>query len=114
MSARSRARKDKSEIEWDFYTFPVLFGIFIGAFIAVIFFPFVPLPVFVVSLFGLSFCLAHAMTHWFRRWRGDKKKQQADEDERERRALATRAAAAQAGAPKEEPRPRRRRRRGKG
>ena len=67
-----------------------------------------PDVVFVVSLFGTSFCTAHAISRWFRNRGIDRRVQRAEEDERERRALAARAANALEG---EAASPRRRRRR---
>ena len=75
--------------------------------LAVLFYFALPI-VFVVSLFGTSFCTAHAISRWFRNRGIDKRVQRAEEDERERRALAARAANALDG---ESASPRRRRRR---
>ena len=102
-----RRRQDDREIEWDFFSFPVLFGFSLGAFIATLLYPLGQI-VFVVSLFGVSFGVAHIFTHWLRRRSLDRARQRAEEEERERRALAARA---EASRPSEPPPGRRRRRR---
>lgn len=108
----SRQQRDpKRDIEWNFYSFPVAFAFFLGAFIATLLYP-LGFFVFFISLFGVSFGLAHIGGHWYRKRVGDRARQKADEDERERRALAARVASSQQGAAASNAR--RRRRRGRG
>jgi hypothetical protein len=93
----AKRRKDpKENIEWNFVSFPVFFAFFLGAFLAVLLYPF-GLVVFVISLFGVSFGVAHMISHWFHRRSLDKRRQRDEEDERERRALAARALNAREG-----------------
>ena len=92
MARARRMREKRKDIEWDFFSFPVFFAFFFGAFVSVLLVSFIPLPMFVVALFGTSFCMAHAISRWFRNRTIDKRLQRAEEDERERRALAARAA----------------------
>jgi hypothetical protein len=84
-------------VEWDFYSFPVLFAIAGSAFVTVLLYQFLAPILFVVSLFGLSFCTAHVISRWMRNRTVGKRLEKAEEEERERRALAARAANAQAG-----------------
>ena len=119
MPAKRPQPKDKSNIEWDFYSFPVLFALCFGAligFLSVLVVP--PLFIFVATLFGTSFCTAHVMSHWASNRKNQKQREKTGEDERERRALAARAARAEASAaaaataePREPRLPRKRRRR---
>jgi hypothetical protein len=109
--ARRRGQTQKKDVEWDFLSFPVYFGFFIGALVSFFAAAFAPGIVFIVALFGVSFCTAHAISHWFRNRTIDKRLQRAEEDERERRALAAHAANAAEG---EAQSPRRRRRRNRG
>ena len=106
--ARRGGAGEKAPVEWDFRTFPVLFAFALGAFISFWFTPFFPEVVFIVSLFSVSFGVAHMISTWFRRraWAGTRKRE--DEEERERRAFESRAARARN---EEATRPRRRRRR---
>jgi hypothetical protein len=94
--ARRRGRTERKDLEWDFLSFPTYFAFLAGMLLAVLLLPIAPI-VFVVSLFGTSFCAAHAISRWFRNRTVDKRLQRAEEDERERRALAARAANAAAG-----------------
>jgi len=107
--SRFKRKKDKQDLEWDFFSFPCAFTFALGAFTAVLLFaiPGIPPLLFVVSLFSVSFGSAHIMSRWFRNRTLGRRIEQAEEDERERRALAARAANAQAG---EATRRRRRRR----
>ncbi len=124
MPAKRRQPKDKTNIEWDFFSFPVLFAFSFGTLLGFLLFgisiSFQPLAfvTFVASLFGTSYCTAHVISHWVSNKRDSKKREKQDEDERERRALSARAARAEASAAAaaaEEPReprlPRKRRRR---
>jgi hypothetical protein len=95
-------------MEWDFFSFPTYFGFALGALVATLLFP-LGLYVFIVALFGTSFCVAHIMSHWWQRRIVAKRKQREEEDERERRALAARSAASL----ENEAQSRRRRRRGR-
>jgi hypothetical protein len=100
-------RQGRRDIEWEFFTFPVAFAFACGALLATLLYP-LGFFVFIISLFGVSFGMAHMFTHWWRRRTTDRRIAKEEEAERERRALAARAAAAQAG---EAASPRRRRRR---
>ncbi len=105
-----RGRPQKPLAEWNFRTFPVLFAFALGALLATLLYP-VALIVFILSLFGVSFGVAHMLSRWLRERTVRQREAQADEAERERRALATRAARereAEGAAPER----RRRRRRG--
>jgi hypothetical protein len=104
----AKRRKDGAEVEWDFFSFPVFFAFALGAFLAVLLYPF-GIVIFVLSLFGVSFGIAHIAGHTFRKRSADRRRQREEEDERERRALAARAANLRAG---EIASVRRRRRRG--
>ena len=110
MSRRKSARTRGEDIEWNFFSFPTYFAFFGGMLFSFMVLVISGLPdvVFIVSLFGTSFCTAHAISRWFRNRGIDRRLQQAEEDERERRALAARAANALEG---EAASPRRRRRR---
>ena len=108
--ARRGQKQRKDELEWDFFSFPTYFAFFVGMLLGFFFLVITGFAfgVFVLSLFGTSFCTAHAITRYFRNRGVDKRMQRAEEDERERRALAARAANAMQG---EALSPRRRRRR---
>ncbi len=107
---RKAARQSRPEIEWDFNSFPTLYGFAAGVFLATLLIQFgLFAPVFLVSLFGFSFCSAHAISRFVVRNRRRRVEGRAEEEERERRALAARAAA-QAEAEAAQPRRRRRRR----
>ena len=103
---RRGPKKRREDIEWDFFSFPTYFAFFAGMLLSVLLLPLAQF-VFIFSLFGTSFCAAHAISRWFRNRGIDKRVQRAEEDERERRALAARAANATQG---ESQSPRRRRR----
>jgi hypothetical protein len=109
MSRRAQ-KQPKQDLEWNFASFPTYYAFFGGMLFS--FFLLVATPlgffVFVASLFGVSFCTAHAFVRFMRNKTVDKRRQLAEEDERERRALAARAANALEG---EAASPRRRRRR---
>jgi hypothetical protein len=92
-----RRLKPKEDVEWNFYSFPCLASLCLGAFTAVLLYQFLAPIIFVVSLFGVSFCLAHMVSRLIRNKTIAKRVQEAEEDEREKRALAARAANAQAG-----------------
>jgi hypothetical protein len=94
MARQTQRRQAYTPPEWNFRTFPVAYAFFVGMFISTLLYP-IGLIIFIVSVFGTSFCTAHAISHWLRRRTLDKRAQQAEEDERERRALAARAAAGQ-------------------
>jgi hypothetical protein len=106
--ARRGQKKRREDIEWDFLSFPTYFAFFAGMLLSVLLLPIAPV-VFVVSLFGTSFCAAHAISRWFRNRSIDRRLQRAEEDERERRALAARAANAAQGEGASQRRRRRRR-----
>src|SRR5262245_53629299 len=94
--ARRRRQQSREDIEWDFFSFPTYFAFFAGMLLSVLLYFALPI-VFVVALFGTSFCTAHAISRWFRNRGIDKRMRRAEEDERERRALAARAANAMQG-----------------
>jgi hypothetical protein len=112
-----RGQREKPDVEWNFLSFPTLFAFFGGALFATLLVAMMPGSsalggaysiLFTGSLFGVSFCAAHAISRWFRNRSVDRRSQRAEEEERERRALAARTANAAAG---EAQSPRRRRRR---
>jgi hypothetical protein len=92
-----RRSREKQDIEWNFFSFPCLFTFSLGAFTTVLLFQFLAPILFVVSLFGVSFCMAHIISRAVRNRTVAKHVEKAEEEERERRALAARAANAQAG-----------------
>src|SRR5262245_22467456 len=106
--SRRKVARTPGEIEWHFWSFPTYFAFFAGMLLSVLLLPVAPI-VFVVSLFGTSFCAAHAFSRWWRNRTIDKRLQRADEDERERRALAARAANSLEGETHSQRRRRRRR-----
>jgi len=109
----SRQKSDpKRDIEWNFYSFPVAFALCVGLFFGTLLAYPIGILIFIVSLFGMSFGVAHIIGHWYRKRIVERKRQQADEDEKERRALAARVANSQQGAAMSSAR--RRRRRGRG
>jgi hypothetical protein len=105
----SRRYQKDAPRDWEFYTFPVAFAFVAGAFIAIFLASLIPYGLlFVVTLFGTSFGVAHILSRLMRRRTLDRRRQADEEHERERRALAAREASLQAT---EEPARRRRRRR---
>jgi hypothetical protein len=106
--SRRRVQRPRGEIEWHFWSFPTYFAFFAGMLLATLLLPIAPI-VFIVSLFGTSFCAAHAFSRWWRNRTFDKRLQRSEEDERERRALAARAANAAEGETQSQRRRRRRR-----
>ena len=88
----SRRQRSDQPVEWNFFSFPVVFAFVLGMFVAVMLYPLGPI-LFVVSLFLTSFGLAHIGSRWLRRRTLDRQRQRDEEDERERRALAARTAA---------------------
>lgn len=104
MSAKRRQVKDKSNIEWDFFSFPVLCAASFGLLAGLLLYPLgillqpLGLLTFVAALFGTSYCTAHVMSQWVSHRKDRKQRERLDEDERERRALAARAARAEAQA----------------
>ena len=104
MSAKRRQVKDKSNIEWDFFSFPVLCTASFGLLAGLLLYPLgillqpLGLLTFVAALFGTSYCTAHVMSQWVSHRKDRKQRERLDEDERERRALAARAARAEAQA----------------
>jgi hypothetical protein len=98
MSRRRNQKKRPGELEWDFFSFPTYFAFFAGMLVSffLVISPAAPV-VFIVSLFGTSFCTAHAISRYFRNRGVDKRQVRAEEDERERRALAARAASSLEG-----------------
>jgi hypothetical protein len=109
MASRRRPQSPQPG-EWNFRTFPVYFAFAAGMFVAVLLAPYLYGILFVLSLFGLSFGVAHMISHTFRKRSRAQAQARADEEERERRALAARAARAQEAAGQEPGRRRRRRR----
>jgi hypothetical protein len=95
MSSRRRqqSQPQRTDLEWDFWSFPTYYAFAIGGLVAVLLFAFLPLPVFVIFLFATSFGTAHAISHRWRRRVTDKHRLRDQEDERERRALMARSAA---------------------
>jgi hypothetical protein len=83
-------------------------GLFLGTLLA---YP-IGIIIFIVSLFGMSFGVAHIIGHWYRKRITERARQKAEEDEKERRALAARAANAREGAAMSNAQRRRRRTRG--
>ena len=110
MAKRRQPQDAKRDIEWDFISFPALFAFCFGVFIAAILAPVVLLPVFYVGLFGVAFCTAHVISHWWRKRGIDRQRERDEEAERERRALAARSAAALQGEAESQQHRRRRRR----
>ena len=106
--ARRAQKPRREDLEWDFLSFPTYFAFFAGMLVAIPLIFILGQYLFVIALFGTSFCTAHAISRWLRNRGIDKRLQRAEEDERERRALAARAANAMQG---EAASPRRRRRR---
>ena len=90
MSRKRGKQRDKGEIEWNFFSFPVAFGFALGALIATLLAP-IGLIVFVVSLFGVAFSVTHITGHKLRERQTNKLRDRAEEAEMERRALARRA-----------------------
>ncbi len=124
MPAKRRQPKDKTNLEWDFFSFPVLFALSFGLLLGLLLYPLgvllqpLGLISFVAALFGTSYCTAHVISNWVSNRKDRKSREKQDEDERERRALAARAARAEASAvaaanaePREPRLPRKRRRR---
>jgi hypothetical protein len=110
-----RRRNENQEKEWDFFSFAPLFAFTCGAFLATMLLflsqGLLFLPIWVLSMFGASFGLAHIISHQLRKRTLDRRVQAEEEEERERRALAARAAArGEAAAPGAVVRRRRRRR----
>ena len=92
--AQRRRREPARPAEWHFYSFPVYFAFSAGAFLAIMLVPFLGfLPIWILSMFGTSFGLAHIVSNAVRRRTTDRAHQREEEDERERRALAARSAA---------------------
>jgi membrane protein implicated in regulation of membrane protease activity len=91
----ARQRRGQKQIEWDFFSFPVVFGVALGALIATLFVGLLNdiFLTFTVSLFCVSFGLAHIIGHTWRKRRLDTQLERAEEDERERRIIAARNAA---------------------
>jgi hypothetical protein len=94
MAARRKReiKQRPADLEWDFFSFPTYFAFALGSLIATLLYP-LGLFVFIISLFGTSFGVAHIMSHWWQRRVTQKRRERADEEERERRALAARSAA---------------------
>lgn len=102
-----RRRQPRREVQWDFFSFPVAFAFACGALLATLLIGAGLFTiVWVLSLFGTSFGVAHIFSHWIRRRTQERRRAREEEAERERRALAGREAAAAEGPPR-----RRRRRR---
>ncbi len=98
------------KVDWHFFSFPVAFAFALGAFTATILALALWVPLFIVSLFGVSFGTAHVISHWFQNRAVTRKHNRDEEAERERRALAARAAKS-ASAPEQPTAPAKRRRR---
>jgi hypothetical protein len=99
MARRGRSATDRHIAEWNFRTFPVFFGFCLGAFLATLILADAELAsvLFIVSLFGVSFSIAHIIGHTLRRRGLDRAVEHEEEMERERRALAARNAASLEG-----------------
>jgi len=95
--ARRRRRRDEQEVEFDFFTFPVLFALAAGALIGILLLPLLGGYAFLLALFGTSFGVFHLISHWARKRFADRRREREEEAERERRALAARSAAAVEG-----------------
>jgi hypothetical protein len=94
MAAKRRSQTQQKDVEYDFFSFPVLFAFALGA-LAV--FPLIVVfgyYAFLLALFGTSFGVFHLISHAVQRRVLEKRRRQADEEERERRALAARQHAA--------------------
>lgn len=90
--ARKKEPRLAKKVDWHFFSFPVAFGFALGAFSATILAPIRWDALFIISLFGVSFGIAHVLSHLFQN-RSIMRRQDRDEEaERERRALAARAA----------------------
>jgi hypothetical protein len=111
MARRRRPERQQPIADWNFRTFPVIFAFACGAFVATLLLLLtggaLVSVLWVISLFGVSFGVAHIIGHTIRKRSLDRAIAREEEDERERRALAARQAAALEG----EERSRRRRRR---
>jgi hypothetical protein len=110
--ARRRGSTPQREVsDWNFRSFPVFFGFACGAFIATLLILLTNGALgnilWIVSLFGVSFGLAHIVGHTLRKRSLDRAVAREEEEERERRAYAARQAASLEG----EAQSRRRRRR---
>ncbi len=124
MSRRQKPQNTSAAVEWDFRSFPVAFAFAVGAFTATLLLLATNSAIidilWVVTLFGVSFGVAHITTHYFRRRNQDKQRTREQEEERERRVLAARAARhtptadGEAVAPAAPPAPQRRRRKRRG
>lgn len=99
MAARRNAtRQGRRDIDWDFFTFPVYFGVAGGALLALVLIFIVPwFYLFMVALFAFTFGLSHLF--WTgRRQNSERRKQEREEEaEVERRILQQRAHADEAG-----------------
>ena len=91
-----RRREIRKEVEWEFLTFPVFFaflaGVFVTGFLTYASGGLLFYPLFLISLLGVSFGLAHTLTHHLARSRAARRREKEDEEERERAALEVRAA----------------------
>jgi hypothetical protein len=120
MSKRQPKTTVRPPVEWNFVSFPTFFAFMAGLFIATMLITvevggyagILQQVIMIVSLFGVSFSLAHTVTHHVNKRRAERSRGKAEEEERERRALAARAAASAEGAVEDGARHRRRRRRG--
>ena len=106
-----RPRKDRKALVYDFFSFPTVYGFLIGALIAALLSPVLPVLVFYLALIPFSWANAHLLTRYWAERRNQKARTRADEDERERRALAARQNAALANEEGSAAAARRRRRR---
>jgi hypothetical protein len=109
MAVKRRPQSPQKDVEYDFFSFPVLFAFALGALTV---FPLIVLfgyYAFLVALFGTSFGVFHLISHTVQRRVIEKRRRQADEEERERRALAARQHASLGGAEASARRRRRRR-----
>ncbi|HWO72342.1 MAG TPA: hypothetical protein VNN21_02175 [Dehalococcoidia bacterium] len=81
-------------MEFDFFTFPVLFSFAAGALVGILLLPLLGGYAFLLALFGTSFGVFHLISSWARKRFAERRREREEEAERERRALAARSAAA--------------------
>jgi len=101
MARRRRPEPSGQQADWNFRSFPTFFGFACGALTATLLLLLtggaLVFVVWLVSLFGVSFGVAHIIGHTLRRRGLDRAIEHEEEMERERRALAARDAAALEG-----------------
>ena len=98
MRRGTRQGAQSGDVIWEFFTFPVYFGAAGAAFLTCLLLLFIPwYPLFLISLAGFSFAVAHWVFTGGRKRGIRRKLQRAEEEEIERRVLAERAARDAAG-----------------